>query len=265
MRLTRPTLLLAATILLAACGTTESTSPALATSTTDVIDIVPDYAASSLTIMDRAGIGGAQFPDSIALSTEQKAQIQALHDAFERDNAADLTTIKAIEAEAKAARAAGQTREQVRAILEKAIAIRARLDLAFRNLRAAIVAVYTPAQRAWIEARQTKECRNGSAPQLTEAQLAQIRALRDAFETANRADLQLMRSIGDQVKAARKAGKSDAEIKQILAAGDAARDRLRAAEKKLYDDIMALLTTEQKVNWCVGRGMRGPGGEIGNG
>lgn len=265
MRLTRPTLLLAATIALAACGTSESTSPAFAPSTTDVIDIVPDYAASSTAIMDRAGIGGAQFPDSIALTTEQKAQIQVLHDAFERDNAADITALKAIEAEAKAARAAGKTREQVRAILEKAIAVRARLDLAFARLRASILAIYTPAQRAWIEAQRTRECTPGTAPQLTEAQLAQIKALRDAFETANRADIQLMRTVGEEVRAARAAGKSDTEIKAILAKAEAARERLRAAERKLQEDLMALLTAEQRANWCVGRGMRGPGGEIGGG
>lgn len=265
MRLTRPTLLLAATIALAACGTSESTSPALLPSNTDVIDIVPDYVVSSLTIMDRAGIGGAQFPDSIALTTEQKTQLQALHDAFERDNAADITALKAIEAEAKTARAAGQTREQVRAILEKAIPIRTRLDAAFRVLRAKVLAVYTRAQLAWIEAQKTRECTNGSAPQLTEAQLAQIKALRDAFETANRADIMLLRSVGDEVRAARAAGKSESEIKAILAKAEEARERVRAAERKLYADMMAILTAEQRANWCVGRGMRGPGGAIGNG
>lgn len=252
-------LLLAAT----ACDTNESTAPANTAPAAEAIDIVPDYAQSTTAIMDRAGIGGAQFPDSIALTTEQKAAITALHDAFEKENAADLTLLKAIEAEARAARAANKTRDEVRTILEKALPIRARMDARFAALRIAILAIYTPAQRAWIEANKVRECRNGNAPALTEAQLVQLKALRDAFETANRADIQLLRSIAEQVKEAKKAGKSDAEIKAILAAGDAARVRLRAAEKKLYEDIMAVLTPEQRNAWCVGRGMRGPGGPIG--
>jgi len=249
----------------AACDSSDSTSPTNVSTATEAIDIVPDYAQSASAIMDRAGIGGAQFPDSLALTTEQKAAIQALHEAFTKENAADLALLQAIETEAKAARAANKSRDEVRTILEKALPIRVRMDARFAALRVAILAIYTPAQRAWIEANKVRECRNGNAPALTEAQLAQIKALRDAFETANRADIQLLRSVGEQVKEAKKAGKSDAEIKAILATADAARVRLRAAEKKLYEDIMAVLTAEQRAAWCVGRGMRGPGGPIGNG
>lgn len=264
MRLTRPTLLLTAALALAACGTSESTSPARLASGQDAIDIVPDYAASATAILDRSGIGGAQLPDSLALTTEQKAKLQAVHDAFERDNAADITALKAIEAEAKAARAAGQTREQVRTILQRAIPIRQRLDAAFRTLRVNIMAIYTPAQRAWIAAQQARACTPGSAPRLTEAQLQQMRALRDAFEIDNRADIQLIRRVGEELKAARAAGRSDAEIKAILAKAEQARQRLRAAERKLQEDVMAVLTADQRANWCVGRDMRGPGGAIGN-
>lgn len=249
----------------AACDSSESTAPSNSAIAAEAIDIVPDYAQSTTAIMDRAGIGGAQFPDSIALTTEQKAAIQALHDAFRTENAADLALLQGIESEARAARAAGKSREEIRAILEKALPVRARMDARFAALRTAILAIYTPAQRAWIEANKVRECRNGSAPALTEAQLAQIKALRDAFETAYRGDIQLLRQVADEVKAARRAGKSDAEIKAILARADAARDRLRAAERKLYEDIMAVLTAEQRAAWCVGRGMRGPGGPIGNG
>lgn len=263
MRLTRPILLCAAVLVLAACGTSESTSPARLASSDDVIDIVPDYAASSTAILDRSGIGGGQFPDSLALSTEQKAKIQALHDAFERDNAADITALKAIEAEAKAARAAGQTRAQVRTILERAIPIRQRLDAAFRVLRIHIRAVYTRAQLAWIEAQKARECTPGTAPRLTELQLQQIRSLRDAFETVNRADIQLIRTVGEEVKAARAAGKGDAEIEEILARAEIARARLRAAERKLQQDMMSVLTADQRADWCVGREMRGPGGGLG--
>lgn len=265
MRLFKTTILAAMALTIAACDSSESTAPALNPSAADAIDIVPEYASSGTAIMDRAGIGGAQFPDSLKLSTEQKAAIQVLHDTFEKDNATDIAALRAIEADAKAARSAGKTNAEIRTILEKAIPIRVRLDAKFAALRVAVLAIYTPAQRAWIEANKTRECRNGNAPVLTEAQLAQIKALRDAFETANRADIMLLRSVGEEVKAARAAGKSDAEIRAILARADAARDRLRAAEKKLYEDVMAVLTAEQRANWCVGRGMRGPGGSIGNG
>jgi Spy/CpxP family protein refolding chaperone len=249
----------------AACDSSNSTAPINTPIAAEAIDIIPDYAQSTTTIMDRAGIGGAQFPDSIALSTEQKASIQLLHDEFVKNNAADLALLQAIEVQAKAARAANKSRDEVRTILEQALPIRARMDARFAALRLAILAIYTPAQRAWIEANKMKECRNGSAPALTEAQLAQLKVLRDGFETANRADIMLLRNIGEQVKEAKKAGKSEAEIRAILATGDAARTRLRAAEKKLYEDIMAILTPEQRNAWCVGRGMRGPGGPIGDG
>jgi len=264
MRLTRLAVLLAGTVAIAACGTTEGTGP-VTLAESEVIDIMPDYAASGAAIIDRAGIGGAEFPDSIALTTEQKAAIQALHDGFKTSTTTDLTALQAIEDEAKAARAAGKTREEIRAILQRAIPIRDRLDDAFRTLRAAILAIYTPAQRAWIEAQKTRECRNGDAPQLSEAQLAQIKSLRHAFENANRADIMLLKQVADEVKAAREAGKTDAEIRAILVKADAARARVRAAEQKLFDDIMAVLTAEQRAAWCVGRGMRGGGGVVGNG
>jgi Spy/CpxP family protein refolding chaperone len=90
------------------------------------------------------------FPDSIALSEEQKAEIAALREAFHTAHATELEALKAIFEEAKAAREAGATREEVRAILAdgRPIAIALRVDLV--DLHYAIWNVFTPAQKAWI-------------------------------------------------------------------------------------------------------------------
>jgi len=90
------------------------------------------------------------FPDSIALSEEQKAEIAALREAFRTEHAAELDALKAIFEEAKAAREAGATREEVRAILAEGrdLATAIRVDLV--DLHYAIWNVYTPSQKAWI-------------------------------------------------------------------------------------------------------------------
>jgi hypothetical protein len=90
------------------------------------------------------------FPDSIALSEEQKAEIAALREAFRTEHATELEALKAIFEEAKAAREAGATREEVRAILVEGrpIAIALRVDLI--DLHYAIWNVFTDAQKAWI-------------------------------------------------------------------------------------------------------------------
>lgn len=264
MRLNQYALLLAGALALGACGD-DTTSPPAGQLSADVIDLVPDFARSGTMIMDRAGIGGAAFPDSIALTTEQKGAIEALHAGFMSTTATDRAALEALEVEARKARADGKSREEIKAILQRAIPIRARMASAFETLRAAILAIYTPAQRAWLEANKTKECGPDGGPQLTEAQLAQIKALKDGFETTYRADITTIRAVAAEAKTARAAGKTEAEVKVILAKAAEARDRVRAGEKKLYEDIMALLTPAQRAAWCVGRGMRGAGGPVGNG
>ena len=85
----------------------------------DVVDLVPDYAVSPAASIDAAGIGGAQIPEELQLTVEQKAAIAALHDAFMKANAADVAALRAIEQEARAAIRAGKTRDEVRAIVAK--------------------------------------------------------------------------------------------------------------------------------------------------
>jgi len=264
MRLNQYALLLAGALALGACGS-DTTSPTGVNLTTDVIDLVPDFASSGTMIMDRAGIGGSSFPDSLALTVEQKAAIEALHAGFATTTSTDRASLEAIEVEARKARAEGKSRDQIKVILQKAIPIRARMASAFETLRAAIIAIYTPAQRAWLESNKTKQCGADGGPQLSEVQLAQMKALKDSFETTYRADITTIRTVAAEAKTARAAGKSEAEVTAILAKAAQARDRVRAGEKKLYEDIMALLTAEQRAAWCVGRGMRGAGGPVGNG
>jgi len=95
---------------------------------------------------------GAPFPDSIALSAAQKTAIQALIVAFVTSNASDLAALQAIHAQAMAAVKSGATRAQVQAILQTAAPTLAHLRAAADALHAAIGAVLTPTQLAWIAA-----------------------------------------------------------------------------------------------------------------
>src|SRR5262245_2590581 len=85
----------------------------------DSLSLVPDYALSLASSLDAAGVGGAEFPGDLALTVEQKAAIAALHEAFRAATAADVAALRALEAEARAAKAAGKTREEIQAILAR--------------------------------------------------------------------------------------------------------------------------------------------------
>lgn len=234
----------------AACSGSEPVSPA--TTGVEVVDLVPDYAASPATRVDAAGIGAAQLPESLRLTVEQKAAIAALHDAFMKATAADVAALRAIEQEVKAAIGAGKSREEIRAILARAAPIRERLDAAFTKLRADIWAVYTPEQQAWIESHRPRSC-DRSALTLTEEQVKQIRALQDQFLVTVKADLELIRSVAEEARAAREAGKSRQEVAAILAKASEAHRRVADAEKKLQEAILALLTAEQRIQWLCRR------------
>lgn len=98
--------------------------------------------------------GRRPLPDSLALTATQQEAIAALKAAFKTANAEPLAQLKAIFDEAKAARQAGKTREEVRAILEQARPIRDALKPAMEALHTAIRAVFTDAQRAWLDANR---------------------------------------------------------------------------------------------------------------
>ena len=82
---------------------------------------------------------------------------------------------------------------------------------------------------------------------LSADQEAKIKALLQAFQQANQADLEALAKIGAEAKAAAAAGKSRAEIAAILAKGDAIRARIEAAEKALQTAIENVLTAAQKA------------------
>jgi Spy/CpxP family protein refolding chaperone len=244
--------LLGAIAILGACD--KSTTPVSPSTNPDaVVDLVPDYAVSPAATIDAAGIGGSLLPDSLKLTAEQKAAIAALHEAFMKATAPDIAALRAIETEAKAAIRAGKTRDEVRAILAKSLPILTRLSAAFTKLQADIWAVYTPEQRAWIEAHHPRDCTRGSL-QLTDAQVHAIRDLEQQFFAAVKPDLDLIRSIVDEAKQAREAGKTRDEIAAILARAVEPQRRVAEAERKLQAAILAVLTPDQRILWACRRG-----------
>jgi hypothetical protein len=215
---------------------------------------VPEFALSAAAEVDGAGIGGTPLPDSLALSTEQKAAIADLHEAFTAATAADVAALKAIEAEARAARASGKSREEIGAILAGARPILARLHAAFEELQVAVWAVYTPAQQAWVQAHRPARC---DPPRLTDEQIAKIRALQQAFWEAVKDDIALIRSVVQEVRQVLAAGATREEIAAIARA-DAAKARVRQAEIRLQAAIDEILSPDQRRRRCVPAPANGP-------
>ena len=246
----RAVVVFGAFLTLVACDRSTPAEPA-DSSALEAVDVVPDYAVSPAATVDAAGIGASMFPEELKLTAEQKAAISALHEAFMRANAADIAALRAIEREAQAAIRAGKPRDEVRAILAKALPIRTRLDAAFQKLQADIWAVYTPAQRAWIESQRRPACGPGSV-RLTEDQARQIRQLQEQFYQAVKPDVELIRSIVEEAIAARQAGKTREEVATILAKAAGPQQRVTEAERRLHAAILALLTPEQRQRWTCG-------------
>lgn len=215
------------------------------------LTLVPDYAESMAASIDGAGIGASRFPDELALTAEQKAAIAALHEAFKAATAADVAELRAIEAEGRAAKDAGKTRDEIRAILARGAPILARLAPAFAALQAAILEIYTPEQRAWIAAHRPKPCGPGGPPRLTDEQIHQIRALQQAFMEAVKDDIALIRRVIEAAHQAAQAGASRERVAEILRQADAAKENLRRAEARLQAAIDAILTPEQRAGRCV--------------
>ena len=240
---------------LAACSS-DTTAPVANLVAEDGIDLVQDLEVSSASVVDRAGIGGSEFPDSLKLSAEQKAQITALHDAYKTANKADFDALKAIEAELKDARKAGKPRADLDAILRKAEPIVARLRAAFAKLQVEIKKVYTAAQLAWI-ARRGEACQNDNTSRLTQDQIEKIRALKAAFEASIKDELETIRNVHQEAQRARAAGASEEQIKRILAKAKDALEAIRKAEIRLKEAINGVLTEEQRRNHCILRGLNG--------
>jgi len=161
-RLTRTIPVLAATLLLGACDMLPTGSNEVALAEDYALVMFGESGASlegtlgpqSPRHATDGRSGRAPLPDSLALTQAQKDSIDVLKAAFKTANAESLAQLKAIFDEAKAARQAGKTRDEVHAILATARPIRDALKPAVEALHAAIRAVFTPAQRAWLEANR---------------------------------------------------------------------------------------------------------------
>ncbi|NJD09621.1 MAG: hypothetical protein FIB01_03960, partial [Gemmatimonadetes bacterium] len=140
------------------------------------------------------------LPDSLKLTTAQETSINALLEAFQTKYRTELDALNAIHEQAHAAREDGATREAVHDILVKGDSIRDKLMEPLAKLRDDINAVLTDAQKTWLQNRQYRRCAPGTATPLTEAQQAQIKALRDAFNTANQADLDAVKAAMDAAR-----------------------------------------------------------------
>src|SRR5262245_31998878 len=183
----------------------------------DVTELVPDYAISSAAVIDGAGIGGARLPDSLALTADQRAAIAELHEAFAKDHADEVAQLRAIEQQIKQLRRSGGSRDDVHALIEKARPIMQGLADAFAALQKAIWNIYTPEQRAWIEATKPKVCDRSGPPQLTDEQIAKIRALKQAFQESMADEIAAIQAAHKKARDAKAAGASAEEIRAILA------------------------------------------------
>jgi NAD(P)-dependent dehydrogenase (short-subunit alcohol dehydrogenase family) len=138
--------------------------------------------------------------------------------------------------------AAGKPRSEVEAILARGRAIAERLAAAGTRLAAAIDAVLTPAQRAWLAA-----CLRPPMP--TAEQRQQLAALQARFVAANEADLAAIERAMTQVRALRgtSQGRPDAATEQKIAALLAeirpAMARVAAAREALDREIRTILGT----------------------
>src|SRR5687767_1170048 len=240
---------IAALLSLAACST-DSTGPG-----TDLLLEAGEY-GGALTVAGGYDPGLYQdrltnaLPDDIKLTAEQQAKIRSLVQDFLASTRADRDALGAIFREAYEAQRAGRTREEIGAILRRGADIRARLFAAEAKLKQDIDAVLTAEQRAWIASHLPQSCRPDRFPALSESQKAQIRAIETAFRENNAADLETIRSVLEEVRVAIQAGKSKDEIAAILQKGAAAAARLATARRVVHDQIVAVLTPEQRASGC---------------
>lgn len=190
------------------------------------------------------------LPDDLELSDDQKTKIRDIVRAFEESTKADRDALRDILRQAREASQAGKPRAEVQAIAEQGGAIRSRLNAAAKKFVADIDAVLTPAQRAWIRAHRPADCRAEDFPALTDAQKSQIRDLERNFRESHKADLDAIKAIFAEAKNALGSGKSQNEVAAILAQTIPIANRLATARKDLRDDILAVLTPQQRASRC---------------
>jgi Spy/CpxP family protein refolding chaperone len=233
---------------LVACSTETSTAPNTSASTFEAgafgtaLTVAGGYEPELY--QDRLTNG---LPDSLKLTSDQQAKIKALIEAYNAATKADHDALAALLGKARDlgnARTTGA--DSLAKLLAKGAEITARLAVAQAKLKSDIDAVLTPDQLAWLTAHEPKNCKPGNFTPLSDAQKAQIRALEQAFQTNNKADLDAVRTALDSAR-----GKTGAERDAILSTVRAAQTRLEAARKALKEAITGVLTAEQKASGCV--------------
>ena len=244
---TRRLALLSGALALLACDGSSTAPRAPAADPVLAAEVAAAQTFASMLAVEMGGPG--RLPEELRLTDDQKAAIAVLTRQFADATAADRAALEEILRAAKAAHDAGRPAPEIRALLAQARPIRQRLELAHAAYRQAVLALLTPAQRAWLESQQ-RRCDPRAVPPLTEAQRTQIAALHAQFVQANAADLELVRQVNAEARAAVQAGKSDAEIRAILERARPARERLAAAHQALEAAIAAILTPEQRAARC---------------
>lgn len=241
-------LMLLAVLALGACSEQTTAPTDNAFMLVEAADLA--YGATDLADPGRHFIGRLRLlPDNLKLSAAQETQIRALIAAFAAATKPDLEALAAIRRQAREAYAAGKSAEEIRAILAGGDAIRARLHEAERKLHADILAVLTPEQKAWLESQRPLPCRD---LRLTDAQKTEITSLIAEFQSAHQADLELIKAVFEEARAAYLAGATRQEIAGILAKARPAMERVRLARAELAAAIRAVLTPEQLASGCFG-------------
>lgn len=246
-------LLMFAAAALAACSSQETTSP----STVD--DSLLDAGAYGTALTEVGGYDAEIYetrvanglPEEIRLSDDQKAEIKALVKAFQESTKADRKALAEIIRRARSASKGGQSAEHVKAIMDEGAEIRARLAAAEAKLKSDIHAILTQEQRDWIASHSPKRCDPAKFPALTDAQKADIHALEAAFAAAHKADIEAVKAAFEAARAAGRASKSKEEVAKFLESVRPAIERLATARAKLRNDIIAVLTAEQRASGCL--------------
>ena len=243
-----------AALVIAACSK-EATAPA------DSTDEVTDYSIGAFgTALTSVGGYDADLyqlrlfhglPDALKLTSDQEAKIKALVDAYKASTKADRDALEAILHQARDAKKANKSDAEIKAILDQGIPIRTRLAAAEAKLKTDIDAVLTAEQRAWLASHGPKKCKLSKFLPLTDAQKAQMKAFEEAFEKANKADLEAVKAGLKDLKEAITSGKSAADVQKILDGIKPALDRLDAARATLKSQLEGVLTPEQKASGCV--------------
>ncbi|MDB4906622.1 MAG: hypothetical protein JWO05_1406 [Gemmatimonadetes bacterium] len=235
-------LLVIAVALVAACSSDTVTSADA--SAADDLTLAANVASASGAIITTGDAQSllrlvAALPDGVKLTREQQAKVNALLDAHAAATQADRAAVSAGEKAARDAAQAGKGKGDIQRILDATDVIRKRIAGAEVTLVANITSLLTEAQRKWVREHSPAKC--VAVPTLSADQQQQVAALNAAFEDANRADLTAIHDANEAATAAKRAGKSEADVRAILDAVQPAVRRVNAAREALAKAVSAIV------------------------